>query len=301
MSGVHVDPGVRSSASVRAGWASFGAAGRREIMASTASLTAFARLVVPGVSGGVLLMAASAWGQVTPIELTPTQVGSGDTTYFTTAPTVDPALFFGAAFPDVRLVNFNTAPDGALVEGGTVITQYASLGVTMNDIRISAAIYGGNNYGPGFATEENDPQVYTFTTPVRAVGIVNTSPDKDLVQFYSGPNATGTLLFSFNDQQGVATNFNIDRFVGGIAADGVTIGSFVVSNQSGDLELDELIFALATNPKCPADLNGDGSVDGADLGALLGAWNEPGPGDLDGSGTVDGADLGMLLAAWGAC
>jgi hypothetical protein len=49
----------------------------------------------------------------------------------------------------------------------------------------------------------------------------------------------------------------------------------------------------------PADLNGDGVVNGADLGLLLSAWGSGGLGDLDGSGTVDGSDLGLLLAAWG--
>lgn len=246
-------------------------------------------------------VAPIAHAQVTKIELTPTDVGSGTTSFFTVAPTDDPALFFGVAFQDVRLVDFNTAPDGLLVEGLMVTTQYASTGTTMNGIRISSAIYGGNNYGAGFATEDNVPQVFTFTVPVKAVGIINTSPDKDLVQLFSGPDATGTLLFSFIDQQDVPTNFNIDRFVGGIADDGVTIGSFVVSNQSGDLELDELIFALPDPSICPADLNGDGSVDGADLGLMLGTWNQPGIGDIDGSGTVDGADLGLLLGSWGTC
>lgn len=47
------------------------------------------------------------------------------------------------------------------------------------------------------------------------------------------------------------------------------------------------------------DLNGDGLVNGADLGLLLAAWGTAGPGDLDGSGSVRGADLGLLLAAWG--
>jgi len=48
----------------------------------------------------------------------------------------------------------------------------------------------------------------------------------------------------------------------------------------------------------PADLNGDGTVDGADLGILLASWGSRGPGDLNGDGVVDGADLGLLLAAW---
>ena len=258
-----------------------------------------------GIVGGLLLLspawASSAWAQVTKIELTPTQVGSRNTTYFTIAPTDDPALFFGVPFDDVRLVDFNSAPDGALVEGGEVTTQYGSLGVMMNSVRVSAFIYGGNNYGAGFATEDNQAQVFTFTEPVKAVGIVNTSPDKDLVRFFSGPDGTGALLFSFNDQQDLPLNFNIDRFVGGIADAGVTIGSFVLSNKSGDLELDELIFAIADPPTCPADFNGDGSVDAADLSVLLGSWNQVGAADLDGSGIVSAADLAILLAAWGAC
>ena len=51
---------------------------------------------------------------------------------------------------------------------------------------------------------------------------------------------------------------------------------------------------------CPADLNGDGVVGGADLGALLAAWGTNG-GDIDGNGDTDGADLGVLLAGWGNC
>lgn len=51
-------------------------------------------------------------------------------------------------------------------------------------------------------------------------------------------------------------------------------------------------------PPIVGDLNADGSVDGADLGLLLGQWDGPGSGDLNGSGVVDGADLGLLLGNW---
>lgn len=60
-------------------------------------------------------------------------------------------------------------------------------------------------------------------------------------------------------------------------------------------------FQPPAPPACPADLNGDDVVDGADLGELLSGWGTPGPGDLDGNGIVDGADLGELLSAWGDC
>ncbi len=48
----------------------------------------------------------------------------------------------------------------------------------------------------------------------------------------------------------------------------------------------------------PADLDGDGRVNGGDLGLLLIGWGQPGPSDLDGNGTTGGGDLGLLLAAW---
>jgi hypothetical protein len=59
----------------------------------------------------------------------------------------------------------------------------------------------------------------------------------------------------------------------------------------------------------PADLNGDGSVNGLDLGILLINWSIPPsapgcggavpcPSDLNGDGLVNGLDLGILLGAW---
>jgi formylglycine-generating enzyme required for sulfatase activity len=63
-------------------------------------------------------------------------------------------------------------------------------------------------------------------------------------------------------------------------------------------------FAHTTSAQsCVADLNGDRMVNGADLGALLGAWGECRgcTQDLNGDGQINGADLGILLAAWGNC
>lgn len=56
---------------------------------------------------------------------------------------------------------------------------------------------------------------------------------------------------------------------------------------------------------CPFDLTESGTVDGDDLGSLLGAWGEaerPGAfADFNADGQVDGSDLGDLLGAWGDC
>lgn len=49
----------------------------------------------------------------------------------------------------------------------------------------------------------------------------------------------------------------------------------------------------------PADIDNNGTVNGADLAALLGAWGGPGgPADLNRDGQVDGGDLAALLNAW---
>lgn len=51
----------------------------------------------------------------------------------------------------------------------------------------------------------------------------------------------------------------------------------------------------------PGDLDGNGRVDGADLGLMLGAWGKAdSPADLVAPRGVNGADLGALLGNWGA-
>jgi hypothetical protein len=58
-------------------------------------------------------------------------------------------------------------------------------------------------------------------------------------------------------------------------------------------------------PACPADLNLDNVVNGADLGLMLGAWgpcpSSPCAADLNLDGVVNGADLGLMLGSWGNC
>ncbi len=67
-----------------------------------------------------------------------------------------------------------------------------------------------------------------------------------------------------------------------------------------------IAYTLVKGGTCPGDLNGDGGVDGADLGILLQSWGacpgkQPCPADTNGDGVVDGADLGTVLQNWGAC
>lgn len=58
-------------------------------------------------------------------------------------------------------------------------------------------------------------------------------------------------------------------------------------------------------PCTAADFNGDGEINGADLGIIIAAWGPCGsstcPADITGDGTVDGSDLGLFLNYWGPC
>jgi len=67
------------------------------------------------------------------------------------------------------------------------------------------------------------------------------------------------------------------------------------------LTISSLFMVAFVDLDCPspADLNGDGIVDGADLGILLAHWGTDDPiADINGDGIVDGEDLGILLLAW---
>jgi hypothetical protein len=94
-------------------------------------------------------------------------------------------------------------------------------------------------------------------------------------------------------------------------------GSVIVNGQCGDIHLirvsgvdaatgngELVIECFGGSCACVGDLDGNGWVDGADLGALFIAWG-PCSGscdaDLDGDGEVSGSDLGLLFSAWGDC
>jgi hypothetical protein len=59
-----------------------------------------------------------------------------------------------------------------------------------------------------------------------------------------------------------------------------------------------LAITVSTATCAIADIDCNGTVDSADLGALLAGWGSAGPADLDGDGTVGSADLGILLSNW---
>jgi hypothetical protein len=86
--------------------------------------------------------------------------------------------------------------------------------------------------------------------------------------------------------------------------DGVVDYGQLLQGQLADVNGDA-VPDVCQAPCVPADLNNDGTVDGADLGTLVSSWGPAGIGpnraDINGNGMVDGADLGILLINWGPC
>lgn len=126
----------------------------------------------------------------------------------------------------------------------------------------------------------------------------------------SGPDADDLLLLSqasnrlLHVTRAGTVRASIDLAGLGVNPEGVTMddaGRIIVCADGVPSRL--FVFAASAPAPCPCaeDLNQDGTVDGADLGGLLGQWGSAGTADLDGSGAVDGADLGQMLGVWGGC
>jgi hypothetical protein len=190
---------------------------------------------------GLLLRSASADpGLVTTIVLTPSDVGSLSTTQFTTLPTADPTLFgFGMTGASVQKVDFDFDPDGNPILAPIDLTdEYSSIGVLMNHIRVSSTVAGGAASPPNATTtvpENPDFQVFTFTVPVLEAGIINTTPDAQVYDFF---DENGNLLASVTDPG----NADIDTFIGAKVSSGSLIKTFRITRINYAMELDELIF-----------------------------------------------------------
>ncbi|MBL9140899.1 MAG: hypothetical protein JNK53_03445, partial [Phycisphaerae bacterium] len=111
---------------------------------------------------------------------------------------------------------------------------------------------------------------HDYRMEVAACGRWTLFIDDQFFQSGVGANTQGTLPLAFGDGTGGANADVLYDFV-----------------------------ELTVNTGQHADFNGDGHVNGADLGILLSAWGQPGVTDLDCSGSTDGADLGILLSSWG--
>lgn len=194
-----------------------------------------------------------------------------------------------------HVVKFDNLPHDTQLFAQYADVSFAGTGRTWN-----AILFGGGgtaqsppnvlfNYGV-------TPITLTFNPPIHAFGWYN-------------PSLSDVIKVDFRDADGaLVASGQMPSFGSGVTYLGyvfdVPIATVTASGVAGQsnftIFLDTMTFGGATS--CPADLNEDGAVDGADLGLLLAGWGTAVAClDLNGDGVVNGADLGLLLSGWGGC
>lgn len=171
---------------------------------------------------------------------------------------------------------------------------------------------GGLVLGPGpNGLVEDDDITLIFTTPVSAFGFDHLSQSVDGFSFSSIAifNEANAQLFAgvipISNLGGGGAPAGADFW--GIVSTAADIKRVVISEGDSDAQFPDCNIGIDTirlaPPTCvpTPDLDGNGEVNGADLGIMLGAWGtDDCAADLNDDGIVDGADLGVLLGAWPA-
>jgi probable HAF family extracellular repeat protein len=198
-------------------------------------------------------------------------------------------------------------PNDAFVFDGAAWTQIGGFG-QFDNAEAYAISDAGFIVGVSTAPGGDQGTVWTFTEPPQQIGLLPGMEYSELLDVNDDGIAVGR---SFKLSPPVASRALIwdgetlvdlndlvpDDFPGtlfeahGINAAGQIAVTAVVS---GGFRA----YLLSPELGLVGDLDGDGVVDGADLGAVLAAWGTSGAADLTGDGVVDGADLGVLLANW---
>ncbi len=225
----------------------------------------------------------------------------------------------------LRLVNGSWTSEATLVQNPAVANGRIGRMVQLSGDRL--AVGSGSAWSTIF---ERTGSVWTETTALPAPTTINSfAMHGDVVAFpgtslaawsttadglwreaLTGP-ATGSWIAAGSGMIALPTSARLQTFVregnawrmgpsptlsrapAGVAINGALT---VVVHSDG-----ASIMGTVPAPTCAADLTGDGQVNGADLGLLIGAWELSPLGDLNGDGTTDGVDLGLMLTAFGAC
>jgi len=163
---------------------------------------------------------------------------------------------------------------------------------------------------PGSTAPVIDDVTITFQAPV-------TISQADVT--LTGPGGAAAFSFVYDDAAQTATITpagtltpgqwtvtladTVVSAISGLALDGETNAAPPAGPMGGDGEPGGAAVFTFTVAR-PADLNGDGVVNGADISFILSAWGPcpipgPCPEDLNGDGAVNGADITFVLSDWG--
>ncbi len=178
------------------------------------------------------------------------------------------------------------------------------IGCQTLDVTVSNFMIGldqGGVAGPvknGTASFPNAPFVSSFDYEVSGLAdIVGSNVVPEIYPFSTSVGVSGENL--------VVSDITLEPIVFEIPPKDLPIGvGPVIITANVDLNSATLSGLLVPgDDDCNGDFDGDGSVNGADFGAMLSAWGPcvGCPEDLNDDGVVSGADVGAFLALWGPC
>jgi hypothetical protein len=231
--------------------------------------------VLSGALSGTAVLTPSFTAVSVPVVTTTVGLRTGTATVTSTNEAVqNPSIALPVSIRVLRASNpsFSSASDSNTV----TVPVAANVGTTPVDTSIAVSNLG---FTADQATMDID-QVQIPSGPFSLVSGTTTGVGANAASVVVRFNPTG---LSPGTYQATATIRTSDENVPG------AVNSQIVAT---------LVATLGGSAN-PADLNGDGVVNGADLGILLAAWGGSGTGDLNGDGTINGADIGILLSNWG--
>ncbi|MEC9372728.1 MAG: beta-propeller fold lactonase family protein [Planctomycetota bacterium] len=270
-----------------------------------------------------------------------TQIDLESTPGFTAHLAVNPerTLLFSSDSSANIIRSFKINEDGTLDPASTIGASPAipvDIGVSVDGryVYVPGGIGGGGNNIAGFEVDSSGTMTalagQPFFTPGESPKVAAFTSDGRILIAGHGTDATARTFFIDENGALAATGFSFDVGTQGTLGDLVALGDLCfITDESTASDGIRGVYSFRINPDgsftqldledpglsrpeymavwsppsipCPADLDGDGQVGPADLGALLGSWGMMDvPADFDGGG-VGSSDLGLLLGSWGPC
>jgi S-formylglutathione hydrolase FrmB len=144
----------------------------------------------------------------------------------------------------------------------------------------------------------SDPLYYLAQNPRTIVTARADAVIAAQIRVRQGIGSLDALLAMNQDFDALLTDLGISHTF--TVLPGLDHNAGAVLNTLGQANWDFYNAALAIPCRLAADIDCNGSVDGADLSSVLANWGEgSGPQDLDGDGFVGASDLAQVLDSWG--
>ena len=217
-------------------------------------------------------------------------------------------------------VTWSEAQEAAHIGGGSL----ASLGTAAESDWVYDSIASDDglweNFGPYFVGpwigargpsgkwrwEDGTPWNFSIWYP--GEGPPTADPTEQFAHYFGGyPNLAPS--HSWGDYFDVpVTSSYIIEWSADCNSDGIVDYGQILSGELEDTNSNGVpdCCDAGTSCDCPADIDGNGDINGIDLAIILDKWGTNGGkdypnADIDGDGTIAGADLAQVLGNWGAC